>query len=67
MRKRPADITPGDPLLTPDRRRWRVSRVDRFPGQFLAEQPDRHTVLAASLDRLVWSDVEQAWVLQTDR
>lgn len=66
MSKRPDDLSPGDPIVTADQRRWRVSRIDRnrLPYSFLAVDEDGKTVLAGGLEQLEWRDAERTWILK---
>jgi hypothetical protein len=66
LSKRPDDLSPGDAIVTADKRRWRVSRIDRnrLPYSFLAIDADGKTVLAGGLEQLEWREEERTWVLR---
>jgi hypothetical protein len=69
MLKRADDLSPGDPLVTPDNRRWRVAAVDRvhYPPMFMATDDSGTTVLSAGLERVAWSPAHQCWILVESR
>ena len=59
------DLIPGDEVVTPDRRRWRISSVTRtgLDRHFLALDLEQKRVLAGKIDRLAWNEAEQSWQL----
>jgi len=67
MVKRLEDLTPGDCVLTPDQRRWRVVTVERLKTRvgFLARQDGGTAMFAADVTILAWSEDHQTWIVGT--
>ena len=65
---RSRDPTPGDVVITPDRRRWRVSKVDAgFSPGFIAMSFEKAEILSGSVTQLEWYQPDQCWILMERR
>jgi hypothetical protein len=51
-------------VITPDRRRWRVSKVDHgVVAGFIALNLDKPEVLTAGVAQLEWRQTDECWLL----
>jgi hypothetical protein len=61
---RSREPAPGDVVITPDRRRWRVSKVDHgVVAGFIALNLDQPEVLTGGVAQLEWRQADESWLL----